>query len=88
MWPAVLLVGREALLCVEVQEGEFMPKMRTRKGAAKRLSRTARGKIKMHRPFSSHMLTKKTTKRKRHLRQSSIASPTDMPRINRMLGGR
>ena len=64
-----------------------MPKMKTRKGAAKRFARTARGKIKMHKPYASHKLTKKTTKMKRTLRQSGTASPRDVPRINRMIGG-
>ena len=64
-----------------------MPKMKTRRGAAKRFTRTARGKLKMHKPFASHKLTKKSAKRKRSLRQSGTVSPEDVPRINRMIGG-
>ena len=62
-----------------------MPKMKTRKGAAKRFKKTAHGKIKMNKPFASHKLTKKTAKKKRHLRKSEIASPRDVSRINRMI---
>lgn len=63
-----------------------MPKMKTRRGAAKRLARTALDKIKMHKAYASHKLTGKTTKKKRYLRQSATASPSDVPRIKRMLG--
>ena len=63
-----------------------MPKMKTRRGAAKRLARTALGKFRMHKAYASHKLTKKTTKKKRSLRQSGTASPSDVPRIRRMLG--
>ncbi|HJL72296.1 MAG TPA: 50S ribosomal protein L35 [Nitrospinaceae bacterium] len=54
-----------------------MPKMKTNKGAAKRFSRTGTGKIKRNKAFTSHILTSKTTKRKRNLRQSVIMSPGD-----------
>ena len=42
-----------------------MPKMKTHRGAAKRFKITAGGKVKRSRAFASHILTKKTTKRKR-----------------------
>jgi|TARA_B100000959_G_scaffold238531_1_gene258556 large subunit ribosomal protein L35 len=51
--------------------------MKTNKGAAKRFSRTGTGKIKRNKAFTSHILTSKTTKRKRNLRQSVIMSPGD-----------
>ena len=54
-----------------------MPKMKTNKGAAKRFSKTGTGKIKRNKAFTSHILTSKTTKRKRNLRQSTIMSPGD-----------
>ncbi len=54
-----------------------MPNMKTNKGAAKRFSRTGTGKIKRNKAFTSHILTSKTTKRKRNLRQSVIMSPGD-----------
>jgi len=54
-----------------------MPKIKTNKGAAKRFRKTATGKIKRNKAFTSHILTSKTTKRKRNLRQSTIMSPGD-----------
>jgi len=55
----------------------IMPKMKTNKGAAKRFSKTGTGKIKRNKAFTSHILTSKTTKRKRNLRHSTIMSPGD-----------
>ncbi|MGI8401702.1 MAG: 50S ribosomal protein L35 [Gemmatimonadaceae bacterium] len=49
-----------------------MPKMKTHKGAKKRFKITGTGKVKRMRAFKSHILTKKSSKRKRHLRQSAI----------------
>ena len=54
-----------------------MPKIKTNKGAAKRFSKTGTGKIKRNKAFTSHILTSKTTKRKRNLRHSTIMSPGD-----------
>ncbi|HAX45788.1 MAG: 50S ribosomal protein L35 [Nitrospinaceae bacterium] len=54
-----------------------MPKMKTNKGAAKRFSKTGTGKIKRNKAFTSHILTSKSTKRKRNLRHSTIMSPGD-----------
>jgi len=51
--------------------------MKTNKGAAKRFSKTGTGKIKRNKAFTSHILTSKSTKRKRNLRQSVIMSPGD-----------
>jgi large subunit ribosomal protein L35 len=47
-----------------------MPKMKTNRAAAKRLKRTGTGKLRRRRANKSHILTKKTTKRKRRLRQA------------------
>jgi large subunit ribosomal protein L35 len=58
-----------------------MPKMKTNKGAAKRFKRTGSGKIRRNSAFTSHILTTKTTKRKRNLRKSSIMAPSDAKRI-------
>ena len=52
-----------------------MPKLKTHRGAAKRFKKTAGGKIKRSSAFKSHILTKKTTKRKRNLRKSVEVSP-------------
>lgn len=58
-----------------------MPKMKTNRGAAKRFKRTGSGKVRRNSAFTSHILTSKTTKRKRNLRKSSIMAPGDAKRI-------
>ena len=52
-----------------------MPKKKTHKGAAKRFKVSAGGKVLRHHSMTSHILTKKTTKRKRKLRHSAVVSP-------------
>ena len=64
-----------------------MPKMKTRRSAAKRFKRTASGKIKRNRANASHMLTKKSTNRKRRLRKGTILVAAEVKRVRRMLGG-
>jgi len=63
-----------------------MPKMKTHSGAKKRFKLTASGKVRGRHPFTSHILEKKSPKRKRHLGQAKIMSGDDTPRIKRMLG--
>lgn len=63
-----------------------MPKMKTVKGAAKRFKLTATGKLKREKANRSHILTKKSPKRLRNLRQSGIVGVEDESRIKRMLG--
>ena len=62
-----------------------MPKMKTHRGAAKRFSVTASGKVKRSKAFASHILTKKTTKRKRTLRKSTIVHSTNESAIKRLI---
>ncbi len=62
-----------------------MPKMKTHSGAAKRFKKTATGKLKRGHAMKSHILTKKSPKRKRNLRQSALVSKADEKRIKRML---
>lgn len=62
-----------------------MPKMKTKKGAAKRFKKTGSGKIKRGKAFTSHILTKKSTKRKRNLRKSGLVDPADAPTIKKIL---
>ena len=62
-----------------------MPKMKTHRGAAKRLKKTASGKIKRGHAMHSHILTKKSPKRKRNLRQSTLVSKADQKRMSRLL---
>ncbi|MCH7690932.1 MAG: 50S ribosomal protein L35 [candidate division Zixibacteria bacterium] len=62
-----------------------MPKMKTRRAAAKRFKRTASGKIKRNRAYKGHILTKKSPKRKRNLRKSTLVSKADFKRVNRLI---
>jgi len=63
-----------------------MPKMKSHKGARKRFKVTGSGEIKRGRAFKSHILTKKTSKRKRRLRRSAlIATRGEVKRIKRLL---
>jgi len=61
-----------------------MPKMKTKSGAAKRFKKTASG-FKHKHAFKSHILTKMTTKRKRHLRGCTLVHPSDVAKVARML---
>jgi len=62
-----------------------MPKMKTKRGAAKRFKVTGSGKIKRKKAYKSHILTKKSRKRKRSLRKSTLVSDGDISRVRRML---
>ena len=62
-----------------------MPKMKTQRGAAKRMKRTATGKYKRRKAFKSHILTKKTPKRIRKLRKATLISDADIRRVRRMV---
>ncbi|HEB13323.1 MAG TPA: 50S ribosomal protein L35 [Actinobacteria bacterium] len=65
-----------------------MPKMKTHRGAAKRFKRTGTGKIVRGRAFKSHILEKKSAKRKRKLGQSTLVSKVNKKSVNRLLGGK
>lgn len=62
-----------------------MPKMKTHRGAAKRFKRTGSGKIKRSHAFTSHILEKKSPKRKRNLRKSAIMAKGDAKRIDQLI---
>lgn len=62
-----------------------MPKMKTHRGAAKRFKKTAAKKFKAGHAFHSHLLGKKTSRRKRRLRQAIIIEPADAKRLKRLL---
>jgi large subunit ribosomal protein L35 len=62
-----------------------MPKLKTKRGAAKRFKRTAGGKFLRSSAFKRHILTSKTTKRKRALRGMTLISDADSARLERML---
>ncbi|HEX5898578.1 MAG TPA: 50S ribosomal protein L35 [Solirubrobacteraceae bacterium] len=63
-----------------------MPKMKTHSGAKKRFKLTAKGKVRGRHANSSHILEKKSPKRKRNFRKPREISPHDAPRIKKMLG--
>jgi large subunit ribosomal protein L35 len=62
-----------------------MPKLKTHSGAAKRFKKTATGKFKRGHAFKRHILTSKTTKRKRHLDTDSMVDKADQKKVARML---
>ncbi|MCX5836415.1 MAG: 50S ribosomal protein L35 [Deltaproteobacteria bacterium] len=62
-----------------------MPKLKTHRGAAKRFSLTGTGRVKRSKAYTSHILTKKTTKRKRNLRKSAILDERDTRGIKRLI---
>lgn len=62
-----------------------MPKMKTSRAAAKRFTKTGTGKLKRNKAYKSHILTKKTTKRKRNLRKSTIMDETNVKNMKKIL---
>ena len=62
-----------------------MPKIKTRRGAAKRFKITKRGKVKRSKAFRGHILTKKSSKRKRALRSPGLVDRTNRDRIKRLI---
>ncbi len=62
-----------------------MPKMKTNKAASKRFRFTKSGKVKASRAFGNHILTKKTTKRKRKIRKGTILHHTDINSVRLLL---
>ncbi|MBO4213533.1 MAG: 50S ribosomal protein L35 [Lachnospiraceae bacterium] len=62
-----------------------MPKMKTKKSAAKRFKVTGTGKLKRNKAFKSHILTKKSTKRKRNLRQACMTDLTNSKVMKKIL---
>ena len=64
-----------------------MPKMKTHSGAKKRFKRTAGGKLRGRRAYSSHILEKKSPKRKRRMAKPVDISPNDTKTVDRLLPG-
>lgn len=62
-----------------------MPKMKTHRGAAKRFKKTGSGKLKRANAFKSHILTKKSSKRKRNLRKTSYVSVAQEKAMKKLL---
>ena len=62
-----------------------MPKQKTHSGAKKRFQLTKNGKVKRAHAYKSHILNKKTTKRKRGLRKSAYVDPSNAPAIKKLI---
>ncbi len=62
-----------------------MPKLKTNRGAAKRFKKTASGGFKCKQSHLRHILTKKSTKRKRHLRSDSMIADADVKAVKQLL---
>ena len=62
-----------------------MPKIKTSKAAAKRFTMTGTGKLKRMKAYKSHILTKKSTKRKRNLRQSTVTDASNAKVMKKIL---
>lgn len=62
-----------------------MPKIKTNRGAAKRFRKTGTGKIRRNKAYTSHILTKKTTKTKRNLRQGTLVDKNDAKNIQKLI---
>lgn len=62
-----------------------MPKVKTRRAAAKRFTITGSGEFKRNKAFKSHILEKKTRKRKRNLRKATLIAEADHKRVRKML---
>ncbi|MBL1214510.1 MAG: 50S ribosomal protein L35 [Ignavibacteriae bacterium] len=62
-----------------------MPKMKSNRGAAKTFKKTGSGKVKRNKAFRAHILTSKSTKRKRNLRQSTLVSKADEKKVKIMI---
>ena len=62
-----------------------MPKIKTNRAAAKRFKATGTGKLKRNKAYKRHILTKKSTKRKRNLRQATITDATNVKNMKKVL---
>ena len=62
-----------------------MPKIKTKRAAAKRFKMTGNGELKRSKAFRSHILTKKTTKRKRNLRKAAMTDETNLKNMKKIL---
>ncbi len=62
-----------------------MPKMKSNRGASKTFKKTASGKIKRKKAYASHILTSKSTKRKRNLRHATLVSKSEEKRVKTMI---
>lgn len=85
---AVLRAGGELAAFVALSCAVAMPKMKTHSGAKKRFKLTAKGKVKARHANTSHILEKKSPKRKRQLGQATYLTDHDAPRVKVLLGAK
>jgi large subunit ribosomal protein L35 len=76
---------RDAIPTDAEKQESVMPKLKTHRGAAKRFKSTATGRFKRGKAYKSHILTKKTTKRKRALDTPTLIAEVDQQKVDRML---
>ncbi len=69
----------------ETEEDKIMPKIKTSRAAAKRFKVTGTGKLKRAKAYKSHILTKKSTKRKRNLRQTTVTDASNVKNMKKIL---
>ena len=62
-----------------------MPKIKTNRSARKRLRKTGSGKLRRNKSLAGHFLTKKTSKRKRNLRKSTLVSDADSKKVKKLV---
>jgi large subunit ribosomal protein L35 len=65
--------------------GNIMPKIKTNRSAAKRFKKTGTGKLKRMKAYKSHILTKKSTKRKRNLRKATLTDATKVKNMKKIM---
>ena len=70
---------------INIQEESVMPKMKTKRAAAKRFKATGTGKLKRNKAYKSHILTKKSAKRKRNLRKPAITDQTNVKNMKKVM---
>ena len=68
-----------------IKEDTTMPKLKTKRAAAKRFKATGSGKLKRNKAYKSHILTKKSTKRKRNLRKATMTDATNEKVMKKIL---
>ena len=68
-----------------IKEEIIMPKIKTNRAAAKRFKKTGTGKLKRNKAYKSHILTKKSTKRKRNLRKPTVTDATNVKNMKKVL---
>jgi large subunit ribosomal protein L35 len=73
------------LRIISNKQEQIMPKLKTRKALKKRIKITKTGKVKVKKPFSGHLLTHKSRKRKRHLKKKTVLTRTDAAKLRAMI---